>query len=60
MDAAPIVQRTSDSHHQIGQSIFGVAQDVFDNATALDAGQGMFDPYARAGNTSIAALVRAC
>lgn len=60
MDDAPIVQRTGDSHHQIRPSIFGIAQDVFDNATPLDAGQGVFNPNAGAGYAPVAALVRAC
>jgi len=57
---APIVQCTGDGHHQIRQSSFGIAQDVFDNATPLDAGQGVFNPYAGVGNAPVAALVRAC
>jgi hypothetical protein len=59
MPNAPIVQRARDRHHQIGQSSFGIAEDVFDNATTLDTGQGMFNPDARARNASIAPLVSA-
>ena len=45
----PVVQRTGDAHHQIGEAFLGIAQYIFHNPAAFDTGKHMFhaDPYAR-------------
>jgi hypothetical protein len=46
---AQVVQRTRHFHHKIGTARFGVAKHVFDDTTAFDARQDMFDdnPFGR-------------
>lgn len=45
---AQIVQSTGDFHHQIREILFGVAKNILDNATALDASNRVFDNNAYA------------
>jgi hypothetical protein len=50
------VQAASDQHDQIRELIFGVPQDIFDDPTALDTGQGVFDFDANLGKLAIGFL----
>ncbi len=52
-----IVQATGDFHHLIRESILGIAQHVFHNATALDAGQGVLDTHPQAREFAVGTLL---
>lgn len=54
---AEIMQSARDLHHLIRDAVLGQAQDFFDDATALDPGDGMFDDDADTGTNPIEQLV---
>jgi hypothetical protein len=54
---AEIVQSAGNLHDLIGNAVVGQAQSVFDNATTLDAGDGVFDHDAHPGANLIEQLV---
>ncbi len=45
---AQVVQTRCDHHREVREPIFGIAQDIFDDARALDSGDGMFNTHAYA------------
>ncbi len=45
---AQVVQTSRDQHREIREPIFGIAQDIFDDARAFDSGDSMFNPHAHA------------
>lgn len=47
--AAEIVQAARNLHDQIGEAVFGQAQDIFDNPTPFAPGQHVFHHHARTG-----------
>ena len=46
---AIIMQSTSDHHHQVGEIVFRVSQNILHDSTAFDPRNGMFnlDPNSR-------------
>ena len=38
-----VMQSASDNHDQIRKIVFGISQNIFHDARALDAGNGMFN-----------------
>ena len=54
---AEVVETGRNCHDQIGPAFRQVAEFIFDNATNLDAGQGMFHPHSDAGQFAVAALL---
>ena len=47
------MQAASDLHYAIRNALFGEAQNIFDNAAALDASDGMFNHHASGGENPI-------
>ena len=54
---AEVMQATGDHHQQVGGAIFGQAQNLFDDATAFDAGDDVFDYDAHTGDHGVEELV---
>jgi hypothetical protein len=52
------VQATGNLHQEVRNAIFRQPQDIFDNATPLDACKYMLDYHAYTGNEAIDELVR--
>jgi hypothetical protein len=40
-----VMQAASNLHDHVRNAFLGEAQNIFDNATAFDAGDNIFDPY---------------
>ena len=51
------MQATGNLHQEVRNTIFRQPQDIFDNATPLDACKRMLDDHAYAGNEAIEELV---
>jgi hypothetical protein len=52
------VQATCNLHQAVRNTIFRQPQDIFNNATPLDACKRMLDYHADAGNEAIDELIR--
>lgn len=48
-----IVQATGNLHHQIGNAFFCQSQHIFDNPTAFDTRDHVFDHYPYTGDKTI-------
>lgn len=51
------MQAAGDLHNQIGNAFFGQAQDIFDNPTAFDAADRMFNHHPRTRENSVEELL---
>ena len=47
------MQAAGDLHHQIRNALFGQPQDIFDNPTAFDPRDDVFDHYPYTGDKPI-------
>ncbi len=55
---AQILQTAGDFHYAVGNTILGVAEHIFHNATAFYTRNGMFNPYTDTGQLSIRGFIR--
>ena len=55
-----IVQSTSDHHHQVGEVVFRVSENILHNSTSFDTRNGMFNLDTNLRHLAIALFLFGC
>jgi hypothetical protein len=51
------MKSTGNFHHEVREACFGIAKDILNNATTLDASNGILNQYSRTCNDSVQPFV---